>query len=108
MGPSPAKPLYPCAKRRGVAHVTRAIRRVCGVDHGSDVQQRHAPRVQVGVNVVGNLLWRPAPSEVIADEVRLPDECLFRAGWPSEAHGAQLCEVCIVLGSGGSRKSRRY
>jgi hypothetical protein len=26
-----------CAKLRGVAHITGAIGRVCGVDHGSDV-----------------------------------------------------------------------
>jgi hypothetical protein len=67
-------------KGRGVAHVAGAIGRVCRVNHGSDVPQRNAPRVQVGVDVVGNLLWRPVPSAVVADEVGLPDECLFRLG----------------------------
>jgi len=57
----------------------------------------------VGVDVVGNLLWRPIPSEVVADEVGLPDEWLFRLGRPSEADGVQFCEVCLVIGIGSSR-----
>ena len=91
------------AKGRGVAHVAGAIGRVCRVNHGSDVPQRNAPRVQVGVDVVGNLLWRPIPSGVVADDVGLPDEGLFRLGGPSEADGAQFCEVCLVIGIGSSR-----
>ena len=76
-----------------------------GVDHGSDVQQRNAPRVQVRVNVIGDLLWRPTPREVVADEVRLPDECLFRLGRSREADGAQLCQVCVISGIGSRDRS---
>ena len=37
--------------------------------------------------------------------MRLPDECLFRVGRPSEAHGAQLCEVCVTSGIGSRNRS---
>jgi len=33
----PVQPLPSCAKGRGVAHITGAIGRVCGIDNGSDV-----------------------------------------------------------------------
>ena len=91
------------AKGRGAAHVTGAIGPVCRVNHGSDVPQRDAPLVQVIVNVVGNHLWLPTPSEVVADVVRLRDECLVRLGRPSETDGAQCVEVCVILRGGGSR-----
>jgi hypothetical protein len=42
------------------------------------------------VDVVGNLLWRPTPPEIVADEVRHPDDGLVVARRPSEAEGAQL------------------
>lgn len=37
---------------------------VCGVDHGPDIQQRDAPGVQMGVEVVGNLLYTEAGEPV--------------------------------------------
>ena len=40
------------------------------VDHRTDVSQRDAVRVQVGVDVVGDLLWGPTPPEIVADQVR--------------------------------------
>src|ERR1700722_18292217 len=91
------------AEARCVAHVAGAIGRVSGVDHGSDIRQRHAPLVQVLVNFVGNLLRRPTPNEVVADEVRLADEGLLSLRRPGEADRAQLCAGCLVLRSGGSR-----
>lgn len=92
-----------CAKGRGVTVVTGAIGPVCRVNHGSDVSQRDAPLVQVVVNVVGDHLWLPTPTEVVADVVRLRDECLFRLGWPIETDGAQCVEVCVILRGGCSR-----
>ena len=49
-----------------------------GVDQTSDVEQCHTLGVQAGVQVVGDLLRRPTPSEVVTHVVRLGDECLFR------------------------------
>ena len=94
-----------CAKGRGVAVVTGAIGPVCRVNHGSDVQQRDAPLVQVVVNVVGNHLWLPTPTEVVADVVRLRDECLFRLGRPIETDGVQCGEVCVILRVGSRNRS---
>jgi len=100
-----ARFMLSCAKGRGVAHIAGAIDLVRGVDHRSDIQQRHAPLVQVVVNVVGDLLWLPTPSEVVADEVRLTDERLIRIGRPSKADSAQLCEVGVISGSGSRNRS---
>jgi hypothetical protein len=78
---------------------------MCEVHHGSDVSQRSACRVQVGVDVVGYLLWRPTPPEIVADEVRHPDEGFVVARRPSEAHGAQLSEVRVISGIGSRNRS---
>ena len=91
------------AKGRRVAVITRAIDLVRGVDHRSDVSERDAPLVEVVVNVVGDHLPRPTPTQVVADQMRLTNECFFGVGRPREADCAQLCEVRVVLGSGGSR-----
>ena len=91
------------AKGRGGAHVTGAIDPVCRVNQRSNVSQRDAPLVQVVVNVVGDHLWLPTPTEVVADVVRLRDECLFRLWWPIETDGAQCVEVCVILRGGCSR-----
>ena len=74
---------------------------MCGVDQASDVEQRHALGVQAGMQVVGDLLRRPTPSEVVTHVVRLGDERLFRLGRPGETDGALLREVRIVLGARG-------
>ena len=78
---------------------------MCDVHHGSDVSQRDACRVQIGVDVVGNLLWRPTPPEIVADEVCHPDEGLVVAWWPSNADAAQLSEVSVINGVGGRSRS---
>jgi hypothetical protein len=44
------------------------------VHHGSDVVDPDVFRVQVGVDLVGDGLWRPTPPEIVADEVRHSDE----------------------------------
>jgi hypothetical protein len=88
-----------CAESGGVVHIAGAIDLVRGVDHRSDIQQRHAPLAQVVVNVVSDRLWLPSPGEVVADEVRLTNQCLFDSGWPRESDGAQLSEVGFVGGS---------
>jgi hypothetical protein len=48
----------------------------------------NAVLVHVGVDVLGNVIWRPTPPEIVADEVRHPDEGLLVARRPSEAGGA--------------------
>jgi len=70
------------------------------VDHGSDVVNGDVIRVQVGVDLVGNLLWRPTPPEIVADEQRRPDKRLLVAVRPSQAGGAKLTEVCVSGGIG--------
>ena len=47
---------------------------MCEADHGCDLSEGNASRVQGGVDVLGNLVIRPTPPEVVADEVRHPDE----------------------------------
>ena len=78
---------------------------MCDADHGSDVSDRDAPRVQVGVDVPGNLVWRPAPAEIVADELRHPDHGGVVFGRPGEAGGAQLSKVCVIDGIGGRNRS---
>ena len=80
---------------------------MCEVHHGCDVSQRGACRVQVGVDVVGNLLWRPTPPEIVTNEVRHPDEGLLVARRPSEADTAQLSEVRVINGIGSRSRSAR-
>jgi len=75
------------------------------VDHGSDVVHADVIRVQVGVDVVGNLLWRPTPPEVVADEQRRPDKRLLVARRPSQAGAAKLIEVCVTGGIGSRSRS---
>lgn len=74
-------------------------------DHGSDISDRDAPRVQVGVDVPGNLVRRPAPAEVVADELRHSDHGGIVAGRPGEAGSAQLSKVCVINGVGGRNGS---
>jgi hypothetical protein len=53
------------------------------VDHRSDIQQCHAPLVQVVVNVIRDLLRLPTPREVVTDEVCLTDKRLSFARYAS-------------------------
>jgi hypothetical protein len=73
---------------RGPAPLVGAIGRVCEVHHGSDLSERNAVLVQVRVDLLGNVVWRPTPPEIVADEVRRPDEGLLVARRPSEAGAA--------------------
>jgi hypothetical protein len=57
------------------------------------------------VDVLGNLVWRPTPPEVVADEVRHPDHGGVVVRRPSEANGAQLSEVCVISGIGIRNRS---
>ena len=72
------------------APLVGAVGRTCDVHHRTDVAQRDAVRVQIGVDVVCDLLWRPTPPEIVADEVCHPDERLVVARRPSNADAAQL------------------
>src|ERR1700722_10154962 len=90
---------------RGPAPLVGAIGRVCEVHHGSDLSERNAIRVQVGVYVLGNMVWRPTPPDIVADEVCHPDERLLVALRPSEAEAAQLSEVRVISGTGTSTRS---
>jgi hypothetical protein len=65
----------------------------------------NAVRVQVAVYVLGNMVWRPTPPEIVADEVCHPDEGLLVALRPSEAEAAQLSEVRVISGIGTSTRS---
>src|ERR1700733_2076662 len=78
---------------------------MCEVHHGSDLSQRNAIRVQVGMYVLGNMVWRPTPPEIVADEVCHPDEGILVARRPSEAEAAQLSEVPVIGGIGTSTRS---
>jgi hypothetical protein len=80
---------------------------MCDADHGGDVSDRNAPRVQVGVDVLGNLVWRPAPAEIVANELRHPDHGGVVSGRPGEACGAQLSKVCVISGIGSRNRSAR-
>src|SRR5580693_4516968 len=92
---------------RGPAPLVGAIGRVCEVHHGSDLSDCNAVRVQVGVHVLGNMVWRPTPPDIVADEVCHPDEGLLVALRPSEAEAAQLSEVRVISGTGTSTRSSR-
>jgi len=78
---------------------------MCGVHHGSDLSERNAVLVQVGMDVLGNVVWRPTPPEIVADEVRHPDEGFLVSRRPSEAGAAQLIEVSVISGTGTSTRS---
>jgi len=88
----------------GPAPLVGAIGRMCEAHHGCDLSERNASRVQVGVDVLGNLVIRPTPPEVIADQVRHPDEGLVVVRRPSEADGAQLSEVCVISAIGSRNR----
>ena len=70
---------------RDPAPLVGAIYPMRGVHHGSDLSERNTILVQVGVYVLGNVVWRPTPPEIVADEVCHPDEGLLVARRPSEA-----------------------
>jgi hypothetical protein len=75
--------------------------------HGCDVPDPNVSRVQVGVDVLGNLLKRPTPPEVVADEAAHPGEGVVVVRRPSHADAAQLREVCIINGIGSRNRSAR-
>lgn len=89
----------------GPAPLVGAIDRTRDVHHGSDVVHMDIVRVQVGVNVVGDLLRRPTPPEIVTDEVSRPDERVLVAVGPREAGAAQLIEVCVIPGIGRRNRS---
>ena len=57
---------------RGPAPLIRAIGRMCDAHHRLDLSNRHTPGVQGGVHLTGNLLIRPTPPEIVADEPPIP------------------------------------
>ena len=65
--------------------LTWAIGRFCEAHHGCDLSERNAFRVQGGVDVPGNRVWRPMIQAVDADCVRNPDDVGVVPRWPSEA-----------------------
>src|ERR1700761_4627825 len=75
------------------------------VHQGSDVVHMDVVRVQVRVDAVGNLLWRPTPPEIVADKESHPDECLLVALRPSKAGATQLVEVRVASGIGCCSRS---
>jgi hypothetical protein len=78
---------------------------VCEVHHGCDLSVVNASAVQVGVDVLGNMVWRPTPPEIVADELGHPDDGLLVALRPSEAEALELSEVAVIDGI-GSRNRR--
>src|ERR1700742_423730 len=68
----------------GVVTSVGAIGRMRDIDHGSDIVHMDVVRVHVGVDAGGNMLWRPIKFEIVADEVRHPDERIVVAGRPRE------------------------
>jgi hypothetical protein len=90
------------------APLVGAVGRVCDVDHRSDVSQRDAVRVQIGVDVVGDLLWRPTPAEIVADEVGHTDEGFVMSWRPGDSDAAQLSEVSVVNGVGSRGRGISY
>lgn len=85
---------------RGPAPLVGAIGRMCEVHHGSDLSERNAILVQVGVYVLGNVVWRPTPPEIVADEPPHPDEGVVVIRRPGEPDGAQLSEVSVIKRTG--------
>jgi hypothetical protein len=71
---------------------------MCEVHHGCDLSVVNASAVQVGVDVLGNLVWRPTPPEIeiVADELGHTDDGLLVALRPSEADGLQLSEIPVI------------
>jgi hypothetical protein len=57
------------------------------------------------VDVLGKPVWRKTPPEIVADELRHPDEGVVVVRRPSEAGGAQLSEVCVTRGIGSRNRS---
>jgi hypothetical protein len=68
--------------------------------HCLNLSDRHASRVQGGVDLVGDLFIGPTPPEIVADEPPHPDEGVVVLGRPGEADGTQLGEVSVVKGTG--------
>ena len=75
------------------------------VHHRRDISECDASAIQVGVDVLGNLLRRPAPPEVVADEVGHADHALIVLRRPGEADGAQLSEISVADGIGARTRS---
>ena len=69
---------------------------MCDAHHRLDLANRHTPRVQSGVHLTGNLLIRPTPPEIVADEPSHPDQGGVVLRRPGEADTAQLREVCVI------------
>jgi hypothetical protein len=59
------------------------------------------------MDVLGNLVIRPTPPEIVADESPHPGEGGVVVRRPTEAGGAQLSEVCVISGIGGRNRSAR-
>jgi len=72
--------------------------------HGCDLPECNFPRVQICVDVLGNLVVRPTPPEIVADEPTHPGEGGVVVRRPVEADGAQLSEVSIIGGIGSGNR----
>jgi hypothetical protein len=57
------------------------------------------------VDLLGDLLIRPTPAEIVADQAAHPGKRGLMVRRPTEADGAQLGEVCVVGGIGGRDRS---
>jgi hypothetical protein len=89
----------------GPAPKVGAISRMCKGHHGMDISERNVSRVQGGVDVLGNLVIRPTPHDVVADEAPSRGEGVVVVRRPSEAGGAQLSEVGVISGIGSRNRS---
>src|SRR6202012_6155664 len=86
------------------APLVGAINRTRDVHHGSDVVHMDVVRVQIGMNVIGNLFRRPTPPVIVTDDQSLPDERLIVPRRPRQAGAAQLIEVVVSYGSALRRR----
>jgi hypothetical protein len=78
---------------------------MCNPHHVSDISERNVSRIQGGVDVLGNLVIRPTPAEIVADETPHPGKGGLVVRRPTEADGAQLRQVCVVGGIGSRNRS---
>ena len=69
------------------------------------VRNATSPPSKLAWTALGNLVVRPTPPEIVADEVRHPDEGLLVARRPSEAEALQLSEVPVINGIGSRNRS---
>jgi hypothetical protein len=78
---------------------------MCDSHHVSDISEGNVSRIQCGVDVLGNLVIRPTPAEIVADETPHCGEGEVVVRRPTEADGAQLSEVRVIGGIGNRNRS---